>query len=180
MRFFTPDLYRQFNSPDDDEADRANEAWEAALHNYQRHLDSIRGGMPSQVRKVAELCLHDAELLGFDQEVQSFFPEPLLPIPLWSALAILSLKHEGSALSLIYFLWDNIREHAASDNWPFSKLGKHWLYDELDLASGSRGMFVHRVLFSDGSVLEIPFHSVISHSFPLPASDGSTVARQSA
>ena len=92
----------------------------------------------------------------------------------------MSLKHEGSALSLIYFLWDNIREHAASDNWPFSKLGKHWLYDELDLASGSRGMFVHRVLFSDGSVLEIPFHSVISHSFPLPASDGSTVARQSA
>src|SRR5438046_1740046 len=92
MRFFTPELYARFNSSDDDVADRANEAWEKALQEYQRHLDAIRDQMPSQVRTVADLNLHDAELLGFEQDVQSFCPspEPSSSGPRWSAVAILS------------------------------------------------------------------------------------------
>src|SRR5439155_1551888 len=42
MRFFTPELYVQFNSPDDEVADRANEAWETALQSYQNHLTALR------------------------------------------------------------------------------------------------------------------------------------------
>src|SRR5437667_11946449 len=74
MRFFTPELYARFNSSDDDVADRANEAWEKALQEYQRHLDAIRDQMPSQVRTVAGLNYHDAELIGLEQDVQSFAP----------------------------------------------------------------------------------------------------------
>jgi hypothetical protein len=180
MRFFTPELYTQFNSPDDDLADRANEAWEKALQDYQRHLDAIRHRMPSQVRKVAELCPHDAEVLGFEQHLQSFFPfpEPFWPIPLWSAVAILALKQDGTILSLIYMLWDRIREYSATEDWQFSKLRKHWLYDEVDVVADHRGMFLHRILFSDGSVVEIPFVSVITSTVTLPVTEEGGVARR--
>src|SRR5258707_257653 len=150
MRFFTPELYTQFNSADDQLADRANEAWEKALQEYQRHLEAMRHLMPTQVRKLAELCLHDAEVLGFEQDLQSFFPfpEPECPAPVWSAVAILSLKQEGTIRSLIYMLWDRVREYAAKEDWQFSKLRKHWLYDEVDVVADYRGMFLHRILFS--------------------------------
>lgn len=180
MRFFTPDLYRRFNSPDDDEADRANAAWEATIQKYQSHLDGLRPQMTSQVRKLADLCLHDAEVLSFDQEAHAVgpLPDPVWPAPLWSALAILSFQSDAKVFSLIYLLWDGVREHAAPADWPFSKVRKHWLYDEIDLAPDQRGMFVHRILFSDGSVLEIPFYSVILYSFPLPKADADASARQ--
>src|SRR5689334_16436410 len=102
MRFFTPDLYIKFNSPDDDEADRADEASEAAIRAYRHHLDGLRDRMPSQVRKVAELCLHDAELLACDQPVEPLFPFPSEPFPHWSGFAILSVKQDDEILSLIY------------------------------------------------------------------------------
>jgi hypothetical protein len=180
MRFFTRELYKQFNSPDDEVADQANEAWEKALQEYRHHLDTIRPKMPSQVRKVADLCLHDAEVLELQQEHQSFypFPEPFWPGPLWSAVAILSLKQDKTIQSLIYMLWDSIREYPSQEGWHFSKSRKHWLYDEVDLVADHREMFLHRVLFSDGSIVEIPFVSVIISTVTLPAADEDSVPRR--
>jgi hypothetical protein len=180
MRFFTPELYVQFNSADDEVADRANEAWEKTLKEYQSHLDAIRDSMPSQVRKVADLCLHDAEVLGFEQEVQSPFPFPesVSPTPHWSAVAILCLKQDRTILSLIYLLWDRIREYSAEKDWRFSKARKHWLYDEVDVAADHRGAFLHRILFSDGSVVEIPFLSAIISSVTLPAAEEDGASRR--
>src|SRR5579884_3214898 len=113
MRFFTPDLYERFNSPDDGEADRAQEEWEKALQAYRRHLDEFRDRMPSSVRKLAELCLHDAEVLSRVEEVQPVaalvdgaFPSPF---PVWSAAAVLSLQQDGQIVSLFYGLWDSVR-----------------------------------------------------------------------
>ncbi len=178
MRFFTPELYIRFNSSDDVTADRANEAWEKALAEYGRHLDTIRNKMPSQVRKIAELCLHDAEFLGLEQGTQSHysFPEPFHPGPLWSSVAILSLKQDRTVRSLIYMLWDCVREFPAKKDWPFGPARKRWLYEEMDLAPDQRGAFLHRILFSDGSVVEIPFVSAIVSSVSLPATsdDGAT------
>lgn len=180
MRFFTRELYRQFNAPDDEEADRANAMWETAIEKYRQHLDDIRDRMPSQVRKLTDICLHDAEVLALNQESQALIPppEPSWPVPFWSAIAILSLRHEGKVWSLIYLLWDRVREHPAPGDWPFSKTAKHWLYDEVDLAADRRGMFLHRILFSDGGVLEVPFYSVICSNFALPAMEGDRVSRQ--
>jgi hypothetical protein len=182
MRFFTPELYMQFNSADDATADAANEAWETALRDYQSHLDAIRDRMPAQVRRLAELCLHDAEILGFDQETQSLFPGPesLSPVPLWSVVAILSVEQAGSLRYVIFTLWDRVREYPASAAWPFSKARKHWLYDEVDVATDRREMFLHRILFSDGSVVEIPFASVITSTLALPGADAASAARRTA
>jgi len=171
MRFFTPELYLQFNSSDDGVADRANETWEKAIEDYRSHLEAIRDGMSSQVKKVAELDLHDAEVLGM--EFQSLSPPPpqFWPGPFWSALAILSLKHDKTIQSLIYTLWDRVREYQAKEDWPFSKSRKHWLYDEVDLAKEGRGAFLHRILFSDGSVVEVPFVSAVISTVKLPVED---------
>jgi hypothetical protein len=183
MRFFTPDLYVRFNSSDDEDADRANAAWELALSEYRKHLDGIRDRVPSPVRKLAELCFHDAELLACEQTVEPHFPFPIEPFgmpSLWSAMAVVSVKQDDTITSLIYLLWDRLREQPSPDGWPFSKASTHWLYDEVDLAAGHRGGFVHRVLLSDGRVLEIPFVSVFVQSLPLSPPVGGTSVRRTA
>ena len=172
MRYFTPDLYLSFNSADEEEADQASEAWEAALASYRKHLDGIRDHMPSQVRKLSEVNLHDAKLLACDQ--------PLGPHPFWSAMAIVSIKYDEQLASLIYVLWEEIREYPSPEKWPFSKSNTHWLYDEVDVASERPHAFLHRVLLSDGRVLEIPFLSVVIHRLSLSPSAEGVTARQSA
>lgn len=180
MCFFTPELYCQFNSADEEEADRADEAWEQALRDYQQHLENIRPRLSSSARQVAELCLHDAEVLGYQQEMQALFPLPESTTsgPSWSAVAILSLKRADTLPSLIYLLWDRVREYPAPENWPFSKARKQWLYDEVDVASLQGGLFLHRILFSDGSVFEIPFLSALINSVSLPTTAEDGVSRR--
>jgi hypothetical protein len=95
-------------------------------------------------------------------------PAPFWAFPGWYALAVLSVKHDGRVLSLIYLLWDRVRNHESVADWPFSKLRVHWLYDEIDIAPAGRGMFLHRILLSDGRVLEIPFVSVVIHDLLAP------------
>jgi hypothetical protein len=178
MRFFTTELYVLFNSPDDEVADRANEEWERALQAYKRHLDTMRDRMPSQVRKVAELSLHDAEVLGMEFQSLSPLPEQFGPTPLWSAMAILSLKQDRTIQSLIYTLWDRVREYPAQDGWRFSKTRKHWLYDEVDITPDRHGTFLHRILFSDGAIVEIPFVSAIINTVNLPVAEDASKSRR--
>ncbi|MFL6216686.1 MAG: DUF4085 family protein [Blastocatellia bacterium] len=180
MRFFTPELYLQFNSPDEAVADRADEAWEKAIHKYQRHLQSIRPKLPSQVKEVAELSLHDAEVLAFEREMQPGFPlsKTPVPFPIWYAFASLSLKQNQTILSLLYILGDHIQEYPAKEDWQFSRSDTHWLYDEVDLDLNHQGMFLHRILFSDGRIFEIPFMSVVVSRFSLPATDEAGTAKR--
>ncbi|HET6883953.1 MAG TPA: hypothetical protein VFI31_27620 [Pirellulales bacterium] len=163
MKFFTPELYLKFNSPDDDVADQADQEWEAAVKAYQKHLDHLRDHIPQQVRSLSELCLHDCEVLAWDEAME---PDPRLsagPLPVWSAFSVLSLRREGEVLSLNYVLWDKIRHCAAPDDWPFSDSRPCWLYDEIDVAQGP-GKFLQRILFSDGATAEIPFAIVLIHA----------------
>ncbi|HVA47147.1 MAG TPA: hypothetical protein VNH11_12335 [Pirellulales bacterium] len=64
-----------------------------------------------------------------------------------------------------YVLWDKIRHRPAPKGWPFVDSTPCWLYDEVDVALGEHGKFVHRVLFSDGTTAEIPFAIVYLHTF---------------
>jgi hypothetical protein len=184
MRYFTPELYLQFNSENDEVADRADEAWESAIQEYRRHLHAIRDKMPSHVSKLSELCLHDAEVLGFERDLQPLYPYPE-PHPYWAgpiltATAIISLKERNTVRSLVYMLVDEVRIHEAITGWPFSNTRKHWLYDEIDVLPGRRGMFVQRILFSDGSIAEIPFASVVTSAVSLPGSESESVAKRTA
>src|SRR5712691_10634768 len=53
MKYFTPELYQQFNSFDVDEAERADEAWDRAEVAYKERLASIREHMPSQAVRLS-------------------------------------------------------------------------------------------------------------------------------
>jgi hypothetical protein len=152
MQFFTPELLSQFNSTDEVESNAASEAWEAALSAYQRHLHQ----MPKEIRQLAELDLHDAELCA-DGVTQDQGP-----------IAMLALKRRDEFVSLAYALADRLCEHPSSVGAPWTKGAVYWLYDEVDLAPNRRpGEFVHRVLLSDGRVLEIPFTAATHQRVPL-------------
>ena len=125
MRFFTPDLYVRFNSQDESQADRADGDWESALGKYREHLEVLRKRMPSQVKQLSELCLHDGVWLAPEQ---MSIPSPahsadsIDRLPAWSVMAILSVMHEGKIVSLVYQLWDKLIEHPQyRDCFPATK-----------------------------------------------------------
>ncbi len=183
MRFFTPELYARFNSSNDDEADQTNEDWESALLEYQKHLDDNKDHMPAQVKQLTELNLHDAELLACDQAValQGLLETGSVEsLPCQLAIAVVSVKQDGRFVSLIYTLSGRLHEDPAPKNWSFSKFRTHWLYDEVDVVPEQPGRFLHRVLLSDGRIIQIPFVSVFIQCFSLsPPAEGVKV-RQSA
>ena len=175
MRYFTPELYQQFNSFDVDEAERADEAWDRAEAAYKERLARIQDSMPLQVVRLSELCLHDALVVSRVEQAEpagesdSFNgTHPFPPPYLWTAVAIVSVTLGEEVISLIYSLSDHIRTREAPEGWRFSKLQEQWLYDEVDLMNDHRGPFVHRILLSTGITLEIPFVSVIIHRFTAP------------
>jgi hypothetical protein len=178
MKYFTPELYQKLNSFDVNEAERADEAWDGAEAAYKERLASIRRHMPSQVLKLSELCLHDALVVSRVEQAQ---PDGPYPFPLncsWTAVAIVSLTLGEEVVSLIYCLSEHATTRKAPDDWRFSKLQEQWLYDEVDMIDDSKGPFIHRILFSTGVTLEIPFVSVIIHRFTVPFV--TKVAKQSA
>ena len=156
MRYFTPELYLRFNSPDEETADLADEEWGTVAADYRSNLAAIRTQLPFEIRTLAELGLHDAELIAIKEQ-----REPLIQ----DAMAVLSLRNHESLTTVSYRLWDRISRKRAIRNWPFSNDRVHWLYDELDVAPGRRpGRFVHRILLSDGRVMVVPFISAIAQT----------------
>ena len=108
MKYFTAELYQQFNSFDVDEAERADEAWDKAEATYKERLARIREHMPSQVVKLSELCLHDALVVSRVEQAEpagafDFFdgahPGPLPFV--WTAVAIIAVTLGEEVISLI-------------------------------------------------------------------------------
>ncbi|MBW3541502.1 MAG: hypothetical protein KY476_14640 [Planctomycetes bacterium] len=95
-------------------------------------------------------------------------------------MAIMSLKKDRTVCSLIYVLWDHVREYPAKEDWPFSESPTRWMYDELDLAADHQGAFLHRILFSDGGIVEIPFSSALISIVTLPSADEGAAKRRTA
>jgi hypothetical protein len=183
MRFFTPELYLRFNSRERKQALRADADWEEAVRRYDSHLEELKEKMPSQVKKLTEMCLHDAEIMGEQEEAlggayYTFFDYPApFPLPFWTEVAALSMKLGNEIVSLFYCLYDHMQVHRGPEDWPLSKERVHWLYDEVDLAVKQRGPFIHRILLSSGIVLEIPFVTVFIHRFSLPAIESKKLPR---
>lgn len=177
MKFFSPELYRRFNSSDDDEADRADEEWEVATRGYRAHLHRLDRQFSRQAKALGELCLHDAEVVATDQ-IADFVPVSIAATGSVSTGAwIVSVAHGREIVTLFYSLWDPLREQAPGKGWPFSKRRPQWLYDEIDVGPAA-GTFLHRILLSDGRTLEVPFVSAIVHRLPTPESSFRTEPRQ--
>ena len=157
MRYFTPDLYLQFNSSDRAVVEQAHEDWEDALARYRKHLQEIRPQMTKSVWETVEsLCLHDADYLGMNVS-------PILDHG--GALAAVMLRRDNTDLIAAYFLAEEPLAQEVSEPWPFSKEKVHWLYDEFDLRPD--GIFQHEVLLSNAHILTLRFHELrmLEHEF---------------
>ena len=160
MKYFTPELYLLYNSNDDKVADQAQESWDQAIDEYKRYLKDHRGKMPSKVRMLAEkCCFHDSPLLSWQTHEPSGSSKSASPRVLTLGL------HQGNEMVVLYyFLTDSPKESRRPRNWPFSHERKHWLYDEIAITAAA--VFMHQILWSDGSELAIPFADVIVDRFP--------------
>jgi hypothetical protein len=186
MRYFTPELFMQFNSFDPEEAERADEAWDKAETAYKEQVERIREAWPESVRKLSSLCLHDTDVLSREEQFVLMEPFPEGPgafrhtYPFWTAIAGVSVRQGDEILTLFYVLADRMKVREAPDGWRFSRLREHWLYDEVDFLCDNHGPFVHRILLSTGVTLEIPFTGVGFHKIPLPLTTGESHGKQSA
>jgi len=174
MLFFTPELYRCYNSQDDEIALAADAEWEAAIVRYHQHLATLREKMPSQVVELSRLCLHDGEILQRQEQQHPLsigcfedWPGPPRLWPFWYGLATLAVRLDNELVTLFYFLCDHMNEQPAAKDWPFSKKREHWLYDEVHWQGGDCGRFAHLILLSSGVVLTIPFGTVLISRVPL-------------
>jgi hypothetical protein len=180
MQFFTPELYRRYNSPDDAIALAADAEWETAIVQYRQYLSELDEKMPSEVMELSKLGLHDGEILQREEQhhplaVRYFEggPSALRHWPFWYGLAILAVRLDEELVTLFYFLSDHVVVQPAAEDWPFSKEREHWLYDEVHWRPGNLGNYAHLILLSSGIVLAIPFSSVSISRFSLSSAESS-------
>jgi hypothetical protein len=174
MQFFTPELYRRYNSQDDNIALAADDEWEKAIARYHQHLDALRTEMPSPVIELSKLCLHDGEIVQRQEQLHPLsigtseaWPGPPQLLPLWYGLATVAVRLDNELVTLLYFLRDHMTEQPAARDWPFSNEREHWLYDEVHEQRGAPGRFTHLILLSNGVVLNIPFGTVLISRYPV-------------
>lgn len=166
MRFFTPSLYRRFNSEDDDIADAGQSEWDEATARYQHHLKRVLRGAPESVRDIARACFHDAVLSGMIYDPfgsgRPTSPAGIIPPSVQRpSPARLQLTLPGKSVGLVYLTWDSVIIHHTPDEWPSGNGPSLWLYDEVDEIWGKFGMYIHRILLSCGHIYEIPFYDVM-------------------
>jgi diadenosine tetraphosphatase ApaH/serine/threonine PP2A family protein phosphatase len=144
MKFFTPQLYVQFNSRDFETASRADDKWDRAQAEYELRLNSLRAEMPESVRFIAhQFCLHDAEFLGLTESPES--------------IQVRVRKHD-TVYVLDYHPTAAAEVSTPSPSDVFSQYSPRWLYDEIDLLWP--GTYSHEILLSDGRVVSIQFDSL--------------------
>jgi hypothetical protein len=165
MRFFTPERFINFGSDDDEEADRADEAWELAIDDYERHLIPIKKKLPQSAVSLTETSFHDWEILMFDTNSSSTIR--VFPLKKKFHSASLYLQSGDKVADLFYVLCADVREQLGSRHKEFGSGTKIWLYDEIDRYDKIPDAFVHRILWSDGKETEIPFYTAFVHTFPV-------------
>ncbi len=151
MRYFTPELYLRFSSGNPAVARSAEAEWEQANQDYHRYLESITPKMPTQAKDYAEnICLQDTELIDL-RETRSERA---------ATIAMVVRNENKCHIYLTYFSPGTIRQITAISAWPTRPGLVHWLYDEFASDERQPGLFLHKIMLSDGRQVEIPFVDV--------------------
>ena len=166
MKYFTPELYIQGQSHDDEVLDRTEEEWERRIKRYQRHYKGIEPRLPEALRKFHdEQCLHDADWCGIA-------PWPV-PMSASSAQGVAILARQDNTLvpqfinTLPILLYDvtaaPVIERPVEEF--FQDVRPVWLYDEIDLVGS--GVCSHSILLSNGLVVTMQFREFSYYIAPL-------------
>jgi hypothetical protein len=143
----------QLNSDDAEAVERSMTGWERALGEYKKAVRPVARELPLHSRRLLELSLHDWKLVTIK-------PSRIPPAGRSPARLIMVLEHHNDLTVLSYALTQKLRRLNTPKEWPMgSRDHVYWLYDEVELGGSDQQSFVHRVLFSDGTTLIVPFSS---------------------
>lgn len=154
MRYFTPELLMQLNSKDSEVVDRAMEQWEKATVAYKKSLARVLTELPPQSREIADLSLHDWKLVMIKPASRA---GP--GIHRNAMFLVLEIRKHLAVVS--YELTQKLQRIDSPDGWSLAgNSNVYWLYDEVALNGSNPNSFVHRILFSDGTTLVVPFSAI--------------------
>jgi len=175
MKHLTADLLARNRSPNDDEAEAADNEWEQAIAAYNAQLNRIRRRLPLGARQLLKhFSLHDAQLLTINRMGMDLF--------LTFRLAGSASKPAGG-VELRYNLAGQVKlvlhEPQTFANGPMTR----WVfYDEFDLARKGRALaFTHSLLMTGGLEFRIQFFNLRMKRFGsvlLADSGPSEIARE--
>ena len=143
MIFFTPKLLHDGGSVDADVTVAAHTAWEKGIIAYKTRLQTLDPCFNQTVRQLANLNLHDAEVVARFETSHSY---NLLIKPEYQEFFWLIEYHLAQPKELIH-------HDCIDEDTPLY----YWLYDEIDIQNN---VFVHSILFSKGTELTLRFSSV--------------------
>jgi hypothetical protein len=157
MKLFTPELYVQINSEDEDVALAAHDEWERRIKRANRHDKKIEAQLPEALRKFcAEQCLHDADWNGIARLPGCSFPcnaQEIMIIACQENTLIPEFLQTFAILQYTITSPPTFERPVQSKH--FSEVQPIWLYDEIDAVSP--GVFSHSILVSNGLVVTIHF-----------------------
>ena len=156
MRYFQPAILARIRSLDDDVSEAASEEWRQAADAYLRRFGEIRRWMPVGVRKLrSRFSLHDAKVVGIAADEDGPRLTLLLQIGPTAGRPAVAL---GLAYHLVAGPAGGCPRHRHPEIAEANEAT--WvLYDEFDM-DGERSHFIHRLLLTDGTELEMRFHSL--------------------
>ncbi len=182
MKYFTPELYVQGQSLDDDVLDRTEEAWERATQRYRRRYGKIKSQLPEALRKFHdEQCLHDADWCAIAQISACTLPRNSQDVTIIAAQENTLIPAFLNTLAILqYTVTAPPVIERPVDSEVFSFVQPIWLYDEIDLIEP--GLFSHSILVSNGLVVTIQFREFRYHIAPLltPARNGQVLGERAA
>ena len=164
MKYFTRELWAGFNTEDDDEFRRTNEAWGRNLAAYSRQLEELKPRLSKLTyRFFTSESLHDGRLLSFDiSDNPGFDVDAGKRLDRNSRRTGVSMKVLNYEQDVLFTLrYTKIRralfDYPTAE--PLFELEKDligdWGYHELTAADDE--YLKHEVLFSSGTMILIEF-----------------------
>jgi hypothetical protein len=145
MKYFTPELFGRFCSPDEDISYEAHHEWDQAIVRYRRRWQRIKSHFPESVRRFEDssICLHDAQVLTIGRTGETFVMVMELDPP-FQDIVVLTFTLNGEP---------EIDPAALPDSEPSTYVW--WMYEEFDL--DRRKNYSLEVLLSNGWLVKVPF-----------------------
>jgi hypothetical protein len=149
MKYFTPELIEQLNSPERAIANAADAEWDRRLEEYEAHLQRLAPKLPEHLREFNQLLLHDARVREIARSGEQF-------------LMILRKDIPPCNLVILTYL---LLEDPSVDREALPPAGRSpvmdFLYDEFDLEH-VEGQQAYRqsILFSNGWEIRLRFRDV--------------------
>jgi hypothetical protein len=166
LKFYSPELYVEAQSQDDDVLDRHEAEMERLGRRYKRYYRRIKAKLPLRLRQFHdEQCLHDADV----------FAPALLPMSApWDGQQAIIVAQQINTLFAEYINTLAILQYTITSppvvevalDLPLCKrVQPIWLYDEVDVVEP--GVFSHEILISDGRVVKLLFSDFNYYIAPL-------------